>query len=82
MTAHDTLMDTLLESIALYQLIESMMKDQISERNRLAGLEFLWMVTNARSDRGAVFLRQSRLVSFTVCRSKYWFTRCPLKMLS
>ncbi|KAG0056112.1 hypothetical protein BGZ83_006373 [Gryganskiella cystojenkinii] len=60
-TAHDTLMDTLLESIALYQLIESMMRDQTSERNRLAGLEFLWMVTNTRSDRGAAFLRQSQL---------------------
>ncbi|KAI7828803.1 hypothetical protein BC939DRAFT_50735 [Gamsiella multidivaricata] len=60
-TAHDTLLDTLLESISLYNLIHTMMTDQDSERNRVAGLEFLWMITNARSDRGAAFLRQSQL---------------------
>ncbi|CAO3569980.1 unnamed protein product [Mortierella alpina] len=60
-TAHDTLMNTLLESISLYKLIHTMMTDQDSERNRVAGLEFLWMVTDSRSDRGTVFLQQSQL---------------------
>ncbi|KAF9961074.1 BRCA1-associated ATM activator 1 [Mortierella alpina] len=60
-TAHDTLMNTLLESISLYKLIHTMMTDQESERNRVAGLEFLWMVTDSRSDRGTVFLQQSQL---------------------
>ncbi|KAF9967129.1 BRCA1-associated ATM activator 1 [Mortierella alpina] len=60
-TAHDTLMTTLLESISLYKLIHTMMTDQDSERNRVAGLEFLWMVTDSRSERGAVFLQQSQL---------------------
>ncbi|KAF9314308.1 BRCA1-associated ATM activator 1 [Podila horticola] len=60
-TSHDALMDTLLESISLYSLIHSMVSDQTSERNRLAGLEFLWMVTDARSERCTAFLKQSRL---------------------
>ncbi|KAG0214486.1 BRCA1-associated ATM activator 1 [Mortierella sp. GBA30] len=60
-TAHDTLMNTLLESISLYKLIHDMMMDQDSERNRVAGLEFIWMVTDARSDRGTAFLQQSQL---------------------
>ncbi|KAF9573832.1 BRCA1-associated ATM activator 1 [Mortierella alpina] len=60
-TAHDTLITTLLESISLYKLIHTMMTDQDSERNRVAGLEFLWMVTDSRSDRGTVFLQQSQL---------------------
>jgi hypothetical protein len=61
-TAHDTLMDTLLESISLYKLIHTMMTDQDSERNRVAGLEFLWMVCSAKSDRGTAFMQHSRLV--------------------
>ncbi|KAI1319926.1 BRCA1-associated ATM activator 1 [Mortierella claussenii] len=60
-TAHDTLMDTLMESISLYKLVHTMMTDQDSESNRVAGLEFLWMVTDSRSDRGAAFLCQSQL---------------------
>ncbi|KAF8945987.1 BRCA1-associated ATM activator 1 [Haplosporangium gracile] len=60
-TAHDTLMDTLLESISLYKLIHTMMTDQDSERNRVAGLEFLWMVCNAKSDRGTAFMQHSQL---------------------
>ncbi|KAF8925565.1 BRCA1-associated ATM activator 1 [Dissophora ornata] len=60
-TAHDTLLDTLLESISLYKLIHTMMTDQESETNRVAGLEFLWMITDSRSDRGTSFLRQSQL---------------------
>ncbi|KAK3808483.1 MAG: armadillo-type protein [Benniella sp.] len=60
-TAHDKLLDTLLESISLYKLIHTMMTDQDSERNRVAGLEFLWMLADSRSDRGAAFLRQSQL---------------------
>ncbi|KAG0007122.1 BRCA1-associated ATM activator 1 [Modicella reniformis] len=60
-TAHDKLLDTLLESIALYKLIHTMMTDQESERNRVAGLEFLWMLADSRSDRGAEFLGQSQL---------------------
>lgn len=62
LTAHDKLLDTLLESISLYKLIHTMMTDQDSERNRVAGLEFLWMLADSRSDRGAAFLRQSQLV--------------------
>ncbi|KAF9408808.1 hypothetical protein BGZ76_005786 [Entomortierella beljakovae] len=61
-TAHDTLLDSLLESISLYKLIHTMMTDQDSESNRVAGLEFLWMATNSRSIRGAAFLRQSQLL--------------------
>ncbi|ORZ12186.1 hypothetical protein BCR41DRAFT_106255 [Lobosporangium transversale] len=61
-TAHDTLLDTLLESISLYKLIHTMMTDQDLESNRVAGLEFLWMVTDARSDHGSAFLRQSQLL--------------------
>ncbi|KAF9108723.1 BRCA1-associated ATM activator 1 [Mortierella sp. GBA35] len=60
-TTHDTLMDTLLESISLYKLIHTMMTDQDSERNRVAGLEFLWMVCDARSDRGTAFMQHSQL---------------------
>ncbi|KAF9327172.1 BRCA1-associated ATM activator 1 [Podila minutissima] len=60
-TTHDALMDTLLESISLYSLIHSMISDQTSERNRLAGLEFIWMVTDARSERCTAFLKQSQL---------------------
>ncbi|KAG0329114.1 hypothetical protein BG004_002398, partial [Podila humilis] len=60
-TAHDALMDTLLESISLYHLIQSMLADQTSEKNRLAGLEFLWIVTNKRSERCQAFLKQSQL---------------------
>ncbi|KAF8955434.1 hypothetical protein BGZ52_000349, partial [Haplosporangium bisporale] len=60
-TTHDALMDTLLESISLYSLIHSMISDQTSERNRLAGLEFLWMVIDARSGRCTAFLKQSKL---------------------
>ncbi|KAG0030029.1 BRCA1-associated ATM activator 1 [Podila clonocystis] len=60
-TTHDALMDTLLKSISLYSLIHSMVLDQTSERNRLAGLEFLWMVTHARSERCTAFLKQSQL---------------------
>ncbi|KAF9180023.1 BRCA1-associated ATM activator 1 [Haplosporangium sp. Z 767] len=60
-TAHDTLMDTLLGSISLYKLIRTMMTDKGSERNRVAGLEFLWMVTNARSECGTAFMQQSQL---------------------
>ncbi|KAF9909162.1 BRCA1-associated ATM activator 1 [Linnemannia zychae] len=60
-TAHDTLMDTLLESISLYKLIHTMMTDQDSERNRVAGLEFLWMVCSAKSDRGTAFMQHSQL---------------------
>ncbi|KAG0291064.1 BRCA1-associated ATM activator 1, partial [Dissophora globulifera] len=61
LTAHDTLLDTLLESISLYKLIHGMMTDHTSERNRVAGLEFLWMVADSKSDRGTAFLRQSQL---------------------
>ncbi|KAF9109273.1 BRCA1-associated ATM activator 1 [Mortierella sp. AM989] len=61
-TAHDTLLDSLLESISLYKLIHTMMTDQDSESNRVAGLEFLWIATDSRSDRGAAFLRQSQLL--------------------
>ncbi|KAF9899854.1 BRCA1-associated ATM activator 1 [Lobosporangium transversale] len=39
-----------------------MMTDQDLESNRVAGLEFLWMVTDARSDHGSAFLRQSQLL--------------------
>ncbi|KAF9408419.1 BRCA1-associated ATM activator 1 [Podila epigama] len=60
-TAHDVLMDTLLGSISLYNLIHTMLLDKASERNRLAGLEFLWVVTNARSERCLAFLKQSQL---------------------
>ncbi|KAK3841953.1 MAG: hypothetical protein J3R72DRAFT_146177 [Linnemannia gamsii] len=60
-TTHDTLMDTLLESISLYKLIHTMMTDQDSERNRVAGLEFLWMVCSAKSDRGTAFMQHSQL---------------------
>ncbi|KAG0017534.1 BRCA1-associated ATM activator 1 [Entomortierella chlamydospora] len=61
-TAHDTLLDSLLGSISLYKLIHAMMTDQDSESNRVAGLEFLWMTTDSRSNRGAAFLRQSQLL--------------------
>ncbi|KAI8360399.1 armadillo-type protein [Mortierella sp. GBAus27b] len=60
-TPHDKLLDTLLESISLYKLIHTMMTDQDSERNRVAGLEFLWMLADSGSVRGAAFLRQSQL---------------------
>ncbi|KAF8976827.1 BRCA1-associated ATM activator 1 [Entomortierella lignicola] len=62
LTAHDTLLDSLLNSILLYKLIHTMMTDQDSESNRVAGLEFLWMTTDSRSVRGAAFLRQSQLL--------------------
>ncbi|KAF9585107.1 BRCA1-associated ATM activator 1 [Lunasporangiospora selenospora] len=60
-TAHDALLDSLLVSISLLDLIQSMVTDKSSETNRLAGLEFLWMLANSRSARSAAFLRQSRL---------------------
>ncbi|KAF9922771.1 BRCA1-associated ATM activator 1 [Linnemannia zychae] len=60
-TTHDNLMDTLLRSISLYKLVHTMMTDQNSERNRVAGLEFLWMICNAKSDRGTAFMQHSQL---------------------
>ncbi|KAF9975506.1 hypothetical protein BGZ73_000858 [Actinomortierella ambigua] len=43
-------------------LIQEMVSTQASERDRLNGLEFLWMVTAARSPQSLTFLKKSQLL--------------------
>ncbi|KAF9163936.1 hypothetical protein DFQ26_002008 [Actinomortierella ambigua] len=61
-TPHVSLLRSLLAQVPLCRLIHEMVSNQASEYDRLNGLEFLWMVTAARSPQSLAFLKQSRLL--------------------
>ncbi|KAG0225897.1 hypothetical protein BGW42_004051 [Actinomortierella wolfii] len=62
-TPHDNMLRSLLVQVPLCSLMQDMVSNQASERDRLNGLEFLWMVTAARSPQSLAFLKQSRLLN-------------------
>src|SRR5215472_8749124 len=61
-SSHNSLMEALLASLNLFDLIRSMLNNSTSDRDRLAALEVAWTVANSRTANAEAFLRESGVV--------------------